>query len=333
MSTPDQSTLIHRGVRAHDAACSLGILQLVLLAARLDRWRKLVNRQVPRLVRWLRGSLKKLRQAFLRESGAEPEPRVFCRRRAHNRIPPHVEEEILRLHLGWPSVGAGQLVPVLHRILGVELSRETIRRVIRRNQDTLAEMFRQRRRVGRFHIDRPRTLWGVDLTLGWVLGFVPLWVAAIVDYHGSYLIALEPLPWPSAEQVAKVFERAVIERGAPERVLTDRGSEFRGAFAAMLVRLDVEHTRTRPHHPWTNGRFERLFRTFKETLRGCFWVVESRMHWAELCAEFVTFYNDHRPHQSFGGLTPAEVWRGRAPSRIAAETTFFQGRLRWWRFS
>lgn len=322
-------------MRLHDGVCSVLIVLVMRLAMALDDWRRAVNRVVPQLVTALRGSLRKVWRLYVRGRGGQAHTGERpMRRRAANRIPAEVEEKIVQVHVAWPTLRAGKLRDVLYRAYALDLPRETVRRVIRRNQKLIAELEREHRRAGRFEIELPRKLWGIDITVVWVLGFVPLWVAAFVDYRGSYAIAMQPLPWPSSANVARVFERACREHGAPERVLSDRGPEFRApAFTTTLARLGVEHTLTRPHHPWTNGRVERLFRTFKETVRACFWVVDSRSRWADICQEFQAFYNEHRPHQSFGGLTPAEVFTGRAPARHATEANFFEGRLRWWRFT
>ena len=43
-----------------------------------------------------------------------------------------------------------------------------------------------------------------------------------------------------------------------QRVLTDRGSEFKGAFDEACQSLGIRHTRTKPRHVWTNGFVERL---------------------------------------------------------------------------
>ena len=116
--------------------------------------------------------------------------------------------------------------------------------------------------------------------------------------------------------------------------MTDRGSVFPSKmFEASLLNHGVEHTLTRPCHPWTNGCIERPFRNFKETVRQCFWLVRSPSQWATTCADFMVFYNNHRPHGAFGGRTPAEVYLGRAarPGSLGI-VHFFEGRLRWWRF-
>ena len=181
---------------------------------------------------------------------------------------------------------------------------------------------------------KPLELWGMDLTLVWVCGFLPLWILGVVDYHGSRLVALQVVPWPTAAAVVDVLERTVAN-GAPARIITDRGAVFRSAeLRAALGRHRVKHTFTKPHHPWTNGRVERLFRTFKETVREHYWLVRSRSEWVTICDDFVVFYNHCRPHQAYAGRTPAEVQAGRPVAAPGAATaTFFGGRMRWWRFS
>lgn len=59
-----------------------------------------------------------------------------------------------------------------------------------------------------------------------------------------------------------------------------------------------------------NGRIERFFHTFKERLFA-WWRVAGALHDIQPdCDTFRTWYNDARPHQSLGGLTPAMAWNG-----------------------
>ncbi len=67
--------------------------------------------------------------------------------------------------------------------------------------------------------------------------------------------------------------------------------------------LGIQHRLTQPHHPQTNGKVERFFRTLDEECLlirdpGC---SELRIHDVE---QFVWYYNHQRPHLSLHGLTP-----------------------------
>jgi putative transposase len=174
----------------------------------------------------------------------------------------------------------------------------------------------------------------MDLTLVWVLGVFPVWLLGIVDYHGSRLVALERVSWPRGGAIVDVLERALAAHGRPARVLTDNGPAFTGAvFTSALERLGIQRSRTRPAHPWTNGRIERLFSTFKQAVRRALWLFSGTAQVDRFCDDFLRFYNRDRPHSTWGGRTPDEVWFGRKKRlRPLGRVTYFDGALEWWRF-
>jgi transposase InsO family protein len=87
------------------------------------------------------------------------------------------------------------------------------------------------------------------------------------------------------------------------KVLTDNGSCYRShAFREALG--DVEHRRTRPYRPQTNGKVERFHRTLADE-----WAY-ARLYTsdADRCDEFprwLHIYNHHRGHTALGGQPPA----------------------------
>ena len=181
---------------------------------------------------------------------------------------------------------------------------------------------------------QPGQLWGVDLTLVWLLGFWPVWVLGAVEYHGSRLVAFERLAWPTASAVTGALTRAFDEHRAPARLLTDRGPAFASsALADLCAARGVRHVLIRPGHCWTNGRIERVFRTFKQTVFGLIWLFASTREIARYCADFRRWYNADRPHSSHGGRTPDEVFSGRPKQlRPLGRIDYFDGQLRWYRF-
>ncbi|PWB83089.1 MAG: IS481 family transposase [Methylocystaceae bacterium] len=84
------------------------------------------------------------------------------------------------------------------------------------------------------------------------------------------------------------------------------GKPFRAhAFEYACAQADVDHRLTKPKHPWTNGRVERMNRTIKDaTVKRYFYAthVELRTH----LADFVTAYNFARRLKTLKGLTPYE---------------------------
>ena len=94
------------------------------------------------------------------------------------------------------------------------------------------------------------------------------------------------------------------------RVLTDNGSNYWRQFDAACHALALRHSRTKPYHPWTNGRAEAFIGTIQ---RECLyattlWNEEER---GLAVALFVAYYNAERPHTALGGSPPLEWLRRR----------------------
>jgi putative transposase len=302
---------------------------LLWLAVKLERLRK----RLPRFEGRLRKSLRRVLEAWQFEVGVPVEP--LRRFQAGNRTAPHVEERLVRLHVEQPLLGTGQLRQLAIRVLGFTGARETVRRVLIRNQHLIVELEQARReRRRRIRVKRAGELWGLDFTLVWVLGFFPLWVLGVVDYQGSRLVAFEVVRWPTTAEVCRILNRAFDELGAPSRLLSDNGPQFRSAaLAKFLAARGVEQTFTRPAHPWTNGRIERVFRTFKQTVAPLVWLFDSRAQVERFCADFLLWHNRDRPHSAWGGRTPEEVFFGRpVQHRPLGRVSYFDGLLRWYRF-
>lgn len=99
------------------------------------------------------------------------------------------------------------------------------------------------------------------------------------------------------------------------RVLTDNGSGYRRVFRDACVALGLRHTRTKPYHPWTNGRAEALIGSIQ---RECTQAVpftsndERRL----AIALWVAYYNAERPHLGLGGLAPLDWLRRHGATRV-----------------
>jgi transposase InsO family protein len=314
---------------AHRALC--GALMWLCLRLTLSVHRH--EQRTQRRARKLRGSLRRLWRAFLRGRGRLPY--VPRRRPPWNRTPSHIEENVVRLHVDQPQLGTGQLMRLAERVLAFRAARETFRQILIRRRDLVIELEdARRRRPRRIRVTQTGHLWGVDLTLVWLLGFWPVWLLGAVDYHGSRVVAFERLAWPTAHAVTRALSRAFDEHGAPERLLTDRGPVFTSAaFADLCAARSVRHVRIRPGHCWTNGRIERVFRTFKQTVFGFLWLFASPREIDRYCADFRRWHNADRPHASYDGRTPDEVYSSRAKQlRPLGRIDYFDGQLHWYRF-
>jgi transposase InsO family protein len=87
------------------------------------------------------------------------------------------------------------------------------------------------------------------------------------------------------------------------RVLTDNGAGYKRSFSEAAADLGLRHLRTKPYHPWTNGRAEAFIGTVqRECTAASFF--RSNDERALALWLFVAYYNAERPHLGLGGLSP-----------------------------
>ena len=110
--------------------------------------------------------------------------------------------------------------------------------------------------------------WGVDL-----LGELHktrsgnVYIMVMIE-HFSKWVELAALPAKESYYTAAAFLDKVISRfGAPAEVVTDRGTEFEGAFEDMLQKCMIDHRTTSASHPQADGLAERAVQTLKRALR------------------------------------------------------------------
>lgn len=90
-----------------------------------------------------------------------------------------------------------------------------------------------------------------------------------------------------------------------ERVLTDNGSCYRSTdFAETCAQLQINHSRTRPRRPQTNGKAERFIQTLlREWAYARLYTTSDER--AATLPTWITHYNYRRPHASLSHQPPA----------------------------
>jgi transposase InsO family protein len=134
-----------------------------------------------------------------------------------------------------------------------------------------------------------------------------LYLHHAVDDH-SRLAYSEQLPDERKETAAGFWLRAkafFADAGISVRaVMTDNGACYRSHAFADALGPSVQHRRTRPYRPQTNGKVERFNRTIMAE-----WaypaVYLSNDARATTYAGWLHSYNHHSPHTGIGGHLPA----------------------------
>lgn len=144
------------------------------------------------------------------------------------------------------------------------------------------------------------------------------YILTIIDLSTRYPEAI-PLKGITTEEVAEALFSVYCRMGTPERIHTDRGSQFTSELMAEVNKmLLIRHTLTSPYHAMGNGCVERLNGTIKATLRKL--IGEQPKEWDRYLAPLLFALRDavHESH----GFTPFELLFGRScrgPVKILKE--------------
>ena len=237
-------------------------------------------------------------------------------------VPVQTERRVIALAIAWPTCGPQWYSDQLARE-GVAIAPVTVWRLLRRQQlgtrrARLAVLERASAAQAGVLTERtvqpvrhvaasaPGDLLSLDtFYVGKLKGVGKVWQITGCDVASSFLAFLREVVRPAYRKAGWRLQR----------VLTDNGKEFKGAFAAGCDQLDIRVTRTKPRHAWTNGFVER----FQKTILHEHWRIAFRRQYftgrralQETLERFLQFYNYERPHRGYrlNGRTPATVFAG-----------------------
>ena len=109
--------------------------------------------------------------------------------------------------------------------------------------------------------------------------------------------------------MASLFKVAVARFHKPKYVITDLGSEFKGAFKKTVKRFGCELRRAAKEHHHATARLERFWRTIKQLI-GYRMSFPSDIHDLDArLAPALAFYLQ-KPHRGLNGQSPIDAFRG-----------------------
>lgn len=126
----------------------------------------------------------------------------------------------------------------------------------------------------------------------------------VVDDFNREALAIEiDLNLPAA-RVTRTLDRVIAWRGKPMKVRVDKGPEFVSlALADWAEEHQVELEFIQPGKPTQNSYIERFNRTYREEVLD-FYLFRNLTEVREITDQWLTEYNDERPHESLGDLSP-----------------------------
>lgn len=183
-----------------------------------------------------------------------------------------------------------------------------LKRLARAEKKTVKKLGKRARRLNRYQKEYPGEMVHTDSSMlpllrGEAITTPREYLYVFVDDFGRWLFA-DILPDQTSWSAAIALDEALIMLPfSVECVYSDNGKEFKRAFRELCHRKGIEQKFTRPYTPRTNGKAERVMKTIKlELLKGHAHLSreERRRH----LYAFVRHYNQVRPHQSLGNVSP-----------------------------
>ena len=217
-----------------------------------------------------------------------------------------------------PEAGIGRIQGALYRQGFLQMARETVRSLLRRNGVGPQEVKLKRRnkpiRVKSFERACPNDLWQTDIMTFMLKGQYRVYLIGFMDDNSRFLVGWGLYRFQKGENVMEVFRAAIEKRGMPKEVLSDNGRQYhswRGTskFTSMLTKLGIRHIRSRPYHPQTCGKIESFWRNLNQECLTKHPLATFEEAQAKI-GEYVEYYNFKRPHQGIGNLIPSDRYYG-----------------------
>lgn len=233
-----------------------------------------------------------------------------------NRTSEAMEVTILKVRQEHPTWGGYKIKAYLER-KGYKAvpAHSTINTILKREKQIDPQESRKHKAFKRFEMEAPNQLWQMDFK-----GHFPLSTGGrchpltVLDDHSRFLLGLKACPNETKETVQGHLTTIFRQYGLPERMLMDNAKpwgDYRTPYTALgawLVRLGIGISHGQPYHPQTQGKDERLHRTFQEDVLDLHPLINLRdcqKHfdvWWEI-------YNYERPHQALGMAVPADRYQ------------------------
>jgi len=240
--------------------------------------------------------------------------RVLDMHRSTKRRQPELPEQgalIARLHAlseQYPRLGYRKIFALLKGEQWA-VSRETVRRLRKREGLQVVKKARKRRPLGKSttvptHALYPNQVWSYDFVHDETTDGRRLKCLTVLDEYTREGLTIDCARSITAGDVVHVLQRLFAQRGTPQYVKSDNGPEFLAQqVTAWLHAHYVDTHFIDPGSPWQNGHNESFNGVFRD---GCLnrWLFTSVQEARRIIHNWLVEYNYERPHGALAGLTP-----------------------------
>ena len=159
-----------------------------------------------------------------------------------------------------------------------------------------------------FITEAPNMVWVSDITYARV-GYDFLYLCVVIDLYARKVVSYSISEYINENLITEAFQNAYNSRQCPKSLLfhSDQGSQYTAFnFRKLLREYGVKQSFSAPGSPHDNAVVESFFASIKkEDFRKNFYKTETEFKQA--VSKYINFYNDYRPHQRLGYLTPNQA--------------------------
>lgn len=153
---------------------------------------------------------------------------------------------------------------------------------------------------------QPNLVWSADFVSDALYVGNRFRAFTVIDDFNREAITVEVDTSIRAKRLIRVFEQIRQDRGLPKVLRVDNGPEFlSGEFVAWAESVGMKIQYIEPGEPNQNAYIERFNRTYREEVLDLY-LFSSIQEVRETTYWWLIDYNENRPHDSLGDLTPAE---------------------------
>jgi transposase InsO family protein len=249
---------------------------------------------------------------------------VAVSRRPHRspgQLDPDLEDRIVRLRKqhGW---GPAKIRDALRREGLLPPAASTVQQVLARRGltgDPRRHTIQAQQPLQRFERGASNELWQIDGAHHRLADQTPFWSVEVIDDHSRFCVGIVVGLGLTGFLAWAAICAGVAAYGLPAWLLSDNGRCFTGRLDGQVVTFErrireagINFTHSRPYHPQTCGKVERLHRTQRQ------WLARqdpptTLTEAQTLMNRFSHHYNHDRPHQALDGLAPADRYRPGQP--------------------
>ena len=185
-----------------------------------------------------------------------------------NKIPQQVKDEVVELALETPEKLPRELAVQFTDEQEYFISESTVYRILKQYDLVTSPVYQMIPAADKF--ERPtrriNELWQTDFTYFKVMGWGWYYLCTVLDDYSRHILAWRLASTMAATDVQETLDQAIAKTNLTHikvrhrpRLLSDNGPSFLASgLKTYLHKYHIEHIRSAPYHPMTQGKIERF---------------------------------------------------------------------------